>query len=343
VRSTHWHRPWWLPGGNAQTIWAAKCAWAPNEPDIGWQRQRWTTPDGDFIDVDRSLAPAPSNPAARGLNPAPQLVLLHGLEGSSSSPYARAFAWAARQRGWDCAVPHFRGCSGSINLAPRAYHSGDHQEVDWILKRFRAEHPGRPILAVGISLGGNALMRWAQEHGHAARQTAQAIAAVSSPLDLTQSGAALDRGFNRWVYARMFLQTMRRKAETKWQQFPGLFDIERVRRARTLYEFDDVFTAPLHGFTGTADYWHRAAAKTRMADVRMPALALNARNDPFVPAHSLPQPDAVGPWVTLWQPDQGGHVGFCDSTPPRRFPGHVLGMPGHVLDWLQSATGAAHG
>lgn len=326
--------PWWLPGGNAQTIWLALAARRHRGAVPRWHRTRWTTPDGDFIDVDSQELPE-----AGARSKAPMLVLFHGLEGSSASHYAQAFAVVTQARGWGMAVPHFRGCSGEINLAPRAYHSGDHEEVGWILSRLRAQAPQRPLLAVGVSLGGNALMRWAQEAGSTAAQTVGALAALSSPLDLAAAGSAIDLGFNRWVYARMFLRTMLRKAEAKWRQFPGLFDLEAVRRARTLYAFDDVFTGPLHGFAGTDDYWRRAAAKPRLAEVRVPALALNARNDPFVPAASLPQPGQVGAWVTLWQPAQGGHVGFCEPQDGLGWPGHVLGMPERVCDWLRERAG----
>lgn len=330
-----WPHPWWLPGGNAQTIWSA--LWAQTHGGVAprWVRQRWHTPDGDFIDVDQVIRASTPGPAPAR----PVLVVFHGLEGSSASHYAQAFAVQAQARDWDMAVPHFRGCSGEINLAPRAYHSGDHAEIDWMLGQFRERFPGRPLLAVGVSLGGNALMRWAQEAGQQAAHRVRALAAVSAPLDLGAAGAAIDRGFNRWVYARMFLRTMLQKAEAKWRQYPGLFDLETVRRARTLYAFDDAFTGPLHGFAGTEDYWRRAAAKPRLAEVRLPALVLNARNDPFVPASSLPRPDAVGPWVTLWQPVHGGHVGFCESRGSPGWPGHVLGMPGRVCDWLRDAAG----
>jgi uncharacterized protein len=156
------------------------------------------------------------------------------------------------------------------------------------------------------------------------------VAAISAPLDQAAAGAAIDRGFNRLVYARMFLSTMKPKALRKWQQHPGLFDRERLRAARTIFEFDDVFTAPLHGFTGTRDYWARASAKPHLHRIRVPALALNACNDPFVPAESLPVEGEVGSRVTLWQPGNGGHAGF----PSGRFPGHVQAMPQAVCDWL---------
>ena len=171
----------------------------------------------------------------------------------------------------------------------------------------------------------------AQEAGDTAAATAAALAAVCSPIDLAASGAAIDRGFNWLVYSRMFLSTMKPKALAKLQQHPGLFDRERLIAARTLFEFDNVFTAPLHGFRDTPDYWARASAKPHLAQIRIPALVLNARNDPFVPAASLPQQREVGPFVRLWQPDEGGHVGF----PQGGFPSNVLAMPQAVADWLQ--------
>jgi len=259
----------------------------------------------------------------------PLLVLFHGLEGSSRSHYAEAFADYARERGWAYAVPHFRGCSGEINLAPRAYHSGDHEENGWVLSRLKANHGG-PVIAVGVSLGGNALLRWAEEAGDTAAGVVKGVAAVCSPIDLAAGGWAIGRGFNRQVYTRMFLRTMKPKALQKLAQFPGLFDPQALTAARDLYEFDNVFTAPLHGFRSTEDYWARASAKPHLARIRVPALVVNARNDPFVPAWCLPGQSEVGPHVSLWQPAHGGHVGF----PHGRLPGHVRGMPDAVGGWL---------
>ena len=312
--------PWWLPGGHAQTIWAAKVVRADGARPALWQRERWTSPDGDFIDVDLQIAPEPQSP---------WLVMFHGLEGSSSSHYARAFAAECRHLGWHLAVPHFRGCSGELNLAPRAYHSGDHPEIAWILARLR-QRSHAPVYAVGVSLGGNALLRWAQEMGAAASATVASVAAVSSPLDLAAAGAAIDQGLNALIYGRMFLATMKPKAWRKWQQHPGLFDLERVRSARTLRVFDDAFTARLHGFAGVDDYYARCSAKPHLRQVQVPALVVNALNDPFVPAHSLPRADEVGAQVRLWQPRQGGHVGF----PAGRPWGHVATLPRAVARWL---------
>lgn len=316
--------PRWLPGGNLQTIWAARLARSVRGTAPVYRRERWDTPDGDFIDVDFAFETADPAAARR-----PLLVLFHGLEGSSIGHYSLAMAEEARRRGWAYAVPHFRGCSGELNRGPRAYHSGDFQEIGWILERLRAREPTPLAGVVGISLGGNALMCWAAEAGELAAQVTRAVASVCSPLDLVAAGEAIDRGFNRQVYARMFLATMKPKALAKLAQHPGLFDAERLRAARTLREFDDVFTGPLHGFAGTDDYWCRASAKPRLHSIRIPALALNARNDPFIPAQSLPRAGEVGR-VELWQPDHGGHVGFAHGS----LPGHLQAMPQAVLDWM---------
>ena len=314
-----YHAPRWLIGGNAQTIWPALFSRRFHGPAPSFTRARWTTPDGDFIDVDW-----------QGDDPTrPLLVLFHGLEGSSASHYAQAFAHRARESGWRFAVPHFRGCSGELNLAPRAYHSGDFEEIGWMLARIRSQHQGA-IAAVGVSLGGNALLRWAEEAGDAAGAIAKAVCAVSSPIDLAAGGHAIGTGFNRHVYTRMFLRSMKPKALRKLAQHPGLFDRNKLLAARTLYEFDDVFTAPLHGFKGTDDYWLRGSAKPHLNRIRIPTLVLNARNDPFVPAHCLPRQRDVGEFVTLWQPKHGGHVGF----PGGRWPGHVLTLPEQVMGWI---------
>ena len=318
--------PAWLPGGNLQTIWAATLSRRHFGAPPRFTRERWETPDGDFIDVDHLQTTT--------IAPVPHLVLFHGLEGSSASQYAQAFASVAQQRGWAFSVPHFRGCSGELNRAPRAYHSGDFEEIGWILQGLRARSSA-PLLVVGISMGGNALLRWAQEAGSSAAATAAAVAAVCSPIDLAASGHAIDRGFNWLVYSRMFLRSMKPRALDKWLQHPGLFDRDKLAAARTLFEFDNVFTAPLHGFRDTPDYWARASAKPHLARIRIPTLVLNARNDPFVPAASLPAQADVGRHVTLWQPAQGGHVGFVQGALP---PGEVLTMPQAVATWLASRS-----
>ena len=327
--------PWWLPGGNLQTIYAAKGLRRLGDKPPVWQRQRWKTPDNDFIDVDWLSSSAGAGGIQKNeIQPntrTPLLVLFHGLEGSSASHYAIAFAHEVRKIGWQMAVPHFRGCSGDMNRTPRAYHSGDYQEIDWILKRFQSTHEG-PVVAVGISLGGNALMKWAGEVMTEAHKTVNAIASVCAPLDLTASGHAIDSGFNRIAYAKMFLDSMKPRAMAKLAQFPNLFDAQAMQSVTTLFEFDDIFTAPLHGFENATDYWLRASAKPGMTKIALPAWVINPQNDPFVPTSSLPKVEEVSPLVELCQPKDGGHVGFTSGA----FPGNLQALPQAVLRWFDS-------
>lgn len=314
--------PRWLRGGHLQTIYAALAAACPR---VEYHRERWKTPDGDFIELDWlasaqtasvAAAPAPQPTHTRAL-----LVLFHGLEGDSSSPYARALMAAARDAGMRGVVVHFRGCGGQLNRLPRAYHSGDSPEIDWILRRLRNAHGTAPLYVCGVSLGGNAVLKWLGEQNLAAASVITGAVAVSAPVDLTAAGNALDAGFNL-LYTRNFLRTMKRKALRKLEQFPGLYDRQALLRVRTLRAFDDLITAPLHGYRNTDDYWLRASSKPWLARIAVPTLLINARNDPFLPAAALPGADDVSPFVQLDTPAEGGHVGFVSG----RFPG--------ALDWL---------
>lgn len=312
--------PKWLPGGHAQTIYPLLIR--PDPPD--YRRERWETPDGDFIDLDW-VDDAPGGPLA-----APLVVLFHGLEGSSRSHYACALMHAVRARGHGGVVVHFRGCSGEANRQPRAYHSGDSNEIDWILRRLRRQFPKRILRAVGVSLGGNALLKWLGEREFNALDILDAAAAVSAPLDLTVCGHHLARGFNR-IYTQHFLATLKAGAAEKLKRFPGLFDGPRMQRARNLHEFDDVVTAPLHGYLGADDYWRRASCKPLLRGIRLPTLVLNARNDPFLPAQALPNDSQISAKVTLDQPQEGGHVGFVTGS----FPGRLDWLPQRLLHFFE--------
>jgi predicted alpha/beta-fold hydrolase len=301
-----------------QTLYGA----LTGRPRAAWKRERWDTPDGDFIDVDRSS----------GAADAPVVALFHGLEGSSRSHYAGALARELARRGWRGAVAHFRGCSGEPNRLPRAYHSGDADEIRWILRRLRAEAHPAPLFAVGVSLGGNALLKWLGEDREA-KNVLAAAAAVSAPVDLMAAGDALGRGFNL-VYTRAFLRTMKKKGEQKLERFPGLFDGQAMRRARTLREFDDIVTAPLHGFRDTDDYWTRASAKPVLRRIEVPTLLLNARNDPFLPAAALPSREEVSPSVRREFPGEGGHAAFVSGP----FPGNLDWLPRRVTDFFDEAA-----
>ncbi|MBI1891621.1 MAG: alpha/beta hydrolase [Burkholderiales bacterium] len=309
--------PRWLRGGHLQTLYPALFAAAP---PVAFRRERWDTPDRDFIDVD----------FIDGQPGKPFLALFHGLEGSSDSHYSRALMAHIAGLGWSGAVPHFRGCSGDINLAPRSYHSGDAQEIEWILQRLKAYSESRHahgFYASGVSLGGNVLLRFLGESQHAA-EFVDAACAISTPLDLAACGTALGHGFNM-IYTRNFLQSLKPKCLQKLEQFPGLFKREAMLSACNLYEYDNVVTAPLHGYRDTDDYWHRASAKHVLLDITVPTLVLNAKNDPFLPHEFLPRQASNA--VTLEFPDHGGHVGFLAGG----FPGHLGWLPRRVTRFLE--------
>ncbi len=312
--------PWWLPGGNLQTIYSV---FLDRHYRVDYRRERWDTPDGDFIDVYWVMGDMEN----------PLLVLFHGLEGGSRSHYALSLMQAVQKLGWRGAVVLFRGCGGEINRLPRAYHSGDSAEIDWILRRLKEQNPGDAIYTVGVSLGGNALLKWLGEQSDQAFSIISAAAAVSAPLDLMIAGDYLGHGFNL-LYTRIFMKTMKRKFLTKLERFPDLLNREIMLRSRTLREFDNVVTAPVHGYKDTDDYWSRASSKPGLKNIRVPTLLINARNDPFLPAHALPTPAEVSPAVRLEFSQEGGHAGFVSGA----FPGHLDWLPQRLLDFFKHSN-----
>ena len=309
--------PRWLPGGHLQTIVPYFLRRMPPPP---YRRERIDTADGDFIDLDWIDGPADR----------PLVVLFHGLEGSSLSHYARAMMHSVRAAGWRGVVPHWRGCSGEPNRLPRAYHSGDHQEAGWLIEALRQRANPPAMFAVGVSLGGSALLNWLGRAGPNAATWLTAAAAVSAPLSLRTGGEAIERGFNI-VYTWNFMRTMRRKGLEKSRQFPGVIDAARIRRTRTLHDFDDAFTAPLHGFEGADDYWDRGSSLLWLRHIAVPTLIINALNDPFLPYDALPHKPVVSDAVTLELPQHGGHVGFLHG----KWPGDPTFLPRRLLRFFE--------
>ena len=334
--------PAWLPDRQSQTLFGALLA--PTNR-IRFFRERVETPDGDFIDFDWNSPLLPRAPKqardatliqtaatdwledsgrqALGLaQTSPALVLLHGLEGSSKSRCEQSITQYFRQAGWTVVVAHFRGCSGFANRLARAYHSGDSAEIRFILQTVRARLPAGHWHAAGISLGGNALLKYLGE-SPAEVAWLKAAAAISAPLDLVAAGNHLsDDRFNREIYSRHFLRTLRPKVLKKAQRFRGVIDTLRIHQARTLRDFDNAYTAPMHGFADALDYWTQSSSMRWLTHIRIPTLVLNARNDPFLPQAALPGPQLGSAQIEFHQPAQGGHVGFVTG-----------GWPGH-LGWL---------
>ena len=297
---------------------------------MAFRRERWETPDGDFIDLDWMLARDSRSGIRDAVDTLPLVVLFHGLEGGSSSHYAAALMAAVREEGWQGVVVHFRGCGGELNRLPRAYHSGDSAEIDWILRRLKGQNPTAGLCAVGVSLGGNALLKWLGEQGNDATNVVAGAAAVSAPVDLMAAGDALGHGLNM-IYTRNFLTTMRKKTLAKLAVFPDLCSRDRMLASRTLRDFDNIVTAPLHGFRDTDDYWTRASAKPWLRHIASPTLMINARNDPFLPMHALPLADELSDTVSTDFPATGGHAGFVSGA----FPGRLDWLPRRVLHFFR--------
>lgn len=314
---TTFRAPWWLPGGHLQTIYASM--FAP-KPRVVYRRERWELADGDFLDLDW-VDGAPDKPL---------LALFHGLEGSSQGHYALALMDALRQKGWSGVAVNFRGCSGTPNRLPRAYHSGDSAEIKMVLNYLKARGGEQKLYAAGISLGANALLKWLGESGLEAHQLLAGAAAISAPVDLARAGMRLDQGFNRYSYTRHFLRTLRRKTQFKITAHHLQIAAQDLRSAKTLYAFDNLYTAPIHGYRNADDYWQRASSKPWLNSITVPTLIVHAQNDPFLSASTYLEDAQLSPSITLELPRDGGHVGFVSGP----FPGKLNWLPNRVLNFF---------
>jgi len=276
-------------------------------PRPSLQRARGNTPDGDFVELDWLDGAGPL------------VVLLHGLEGSSASHYVQGLLGEIAAQGWRAVVLNFRSCGGELNRLPRLYHSGDTADLDWLVSRLTASEPDARLALVGVSLGANVVLKWLGERGEETPASVMGAVAISTPFDLAACAAALDRGLPRLLYTAHFLRTMKAKIRAKADQLGGRVDIGAVLRARTFAEYDRRLTAPLHGFVDERDYWARSSSRGYLARIRRPCLLINAVNDPFIPAQSLPRAEvAASPWLRAAFPAEGGHAGFLDGPAGRR-------------------------
>jgi uncharacterized protein len=320
---------WWVPGAHLQTLWG-KLVRRP--PRVRTRAERWTTPDGDSLEMRRLDAPAS---APRDV---PRLLVLHGLEGTIRSHYILGLLHQARRRGWAADVLIFRGCNGELPRAARFYHSGETTDLDFVVQRLVRERPDQPLVAVGVSLGGNVLLKWLGERGDSVPQAVRGAAAVSVPYDLGQGSRQLEQGFSR-IYTMSFLRSLRRKALAKLAEAPDLFDEARLRAARTLTDFDDAVTAPVHGFESAGDYYARSSSRQFLSGIRRPTLLLSAYDDPFLPREVLDDVAMIASsnaCITTEFHEKGGHVGFVAGRVPWRAVYHA---EQRVVEWLADRIG----
>jgi predicted alpha/beta-fold hydrolase len=298
---------WWIPGGHLQTLWGKLFRRQTPAPTTV---ERWDTPDGDFLELHR-LAAKPE---------APRFLLLHGLEGTVRSHYAQALLNEAARRNWGADLLIFRSCGSELNHTRRFYHSGETTDLTFVLEKIVHQFPAAPLALAGVSLGGNVLLKFLGERGSNLPRQLKAAAAISVPFDLARSSARINRGFSRF-YQRFFLNSLKEKARQKATRFPDLAPREEIAALRTLEDFDNLITGPLHGFRDAQDYYKRSSSLQWLPRIRLNTLLLSAINDPMLPPQVLDEVRGVAknnPALHLEFVQKGGHAGFITGSVPGR-------------------------
>jgi predicted alpha/beta-fold hydrolase len=326
VINSRFRAPRWLRNAHAQTMYPS-FPWAWRSRPL-LRRETLELPDGDVTAVDW-VVEGDSLPDA-----APLLVILHGLEGSAESSYARMLMEAVLERGWRSCVLHFRDCGDYRNRLPRRYHAGETNDLRHFLRELHGQreasgNPG-PVLAVGYSLGGNVLLKYLGESK--SETPLAAAAAVCAPLNLHVCAEALNNGFSK-SYQYYLLKRMKNSVTQKFDRHTAAFDWQKAMSAKTFAEFDDAVTAPLHGFAGMQDYYDRCSATHFLDKIERPTLIINALDDPFMSPAVIPAADKLSDQVTLEISENGGHVGFvCGGSPWRP----KFYLPGRIIEFLES-------
>ena len=292
---------WWLPNPHLQTMWPTMCR-LPFK-NLAITRERFELPDGDFIDIDWV------GKDSQG----PIVVILHGLEGSIESPYARGMLHTLEKCGWRGAFMHFRCCSGERNRLPRTYHSGETGDVSLLVNALLEREPGVSITAMGFSLGGNVLLKWLGETG--ARNPLKAAVAISVPFDLRKSVECLSKGFSR-LYQSHMVKILHNKMHWKFRGKPGPVTIPPLSSLNTIRDFDESVTAPLHGFKSADEYYAQSSCISYLKSIKTPTLVLQAKDDPFYSQDFLPKAADLSEAIEFQLTDQGGHVGFVSGSFP---------------------------
>jgi uncharacterized protein len=298
---------WWIPGGHLQTLWGKLFRRQTPAPTV---LERWNTPDGDFLEIHRVAAE----------RDAPRVLLLHGLEGTVRSHYAQALLNEAARRGWGADLLVFRSCGSELNLTRRFYHSGETSDVAFVLDKIVDEFHASPLAVAGVSLGGNVLLKFLGERGEDLPPQLKAAAAISVPFDLARSSRRINRGFSKF-YQRFFLNSLRKKAQEKAQRFPDLAPRDRIAALRTLEDFDNLITGPLHGFRDAQDYYARSSSLRYLTNIKLKTLLFSAVDDPMLPPEVLDEVRDVArdnPALEVDFVKRGGHAGFITGSVPWR-------------------------
>ncbi len=275
---------------------------------VHYQRQRIDTPDGDFLDLDKSA-----------VGSGRLAIILHGLEGDSSRSYVLGMVKAVNKRGWDALAVNFRGCSGVCNKQVRFYHSGDTQDLETVISHVTANQKYSELALIGFSLGGNVILKYVGERGTQTNSLITKAVAFSVPCDLESSSNHLAGSANR-IYLKRFLRMLRKKIRMKMAIMPEQINDHDYKTIKTFKEFDDRYTAPMFGFSGAEDYWRKASCKPFLASISIPTLLVNAADDPFLTDLCYPTEEAKNnPRFFLEIPKFGGHVGFLGFNSAREY------------------------
>lgn len=315
------YRPaWWLPGAHLPTIWGKK---GRKQAPVHDRLERWITPDGDHLSIARAGSIQPGQP---------HLLVLHGLEGTVASNYAQGLMAQARLRGWSADLMLFRGCDGEINQARRLYHSGETTDLDFVIQRLVASSPTIDLRLVGVSLGGNVLMKWLGESSESLVSNVRRAAGVSVPYDLAAGSRYLE-GTMGQKYVDHFMASLKAKTRAKRAAYPDLCDWNTMEAAKTFWDFDDCVTGPVHGFSCAADYYTRSSSIRFLASIRRPVLLFSAYDDPFLPPQVLDDVRKLSydnEFLNVEFSKRGGHVGWVEGLPwaPRYH------MEERVIEWL---------
>lgn len=302
IMSNHEFKPaWWLPNSHLQTIWPVLCR---RRVELPLRRERIELPDGDFIDLDW----------VERHDKGPLVLMLHGLEGSIESHYAKGMLQTITECGWRSVFMHFRGCSGEPNRLSRGYHSGETGDVSHVVKLLQKREKNLTIAAIGFSLGGNVLLKWLGETQK--DNPLKAAIAVSVPFELNKAAVRIQKGFSKF-YQWYFIKCLRDRLSQKFNKGEGL-DPSLLYQVNTMFEFDDKITAPLHGFEGVQEYYSIASSRQYLRNIKVPTLILHAKDDPFMSEDVIPEPHELSPCVQLEVTDTGGHVGFVSGKYPWR-------------------------